>query len=103
MNYERERRDRRYDRDEDAYLGGIQKGKLKRKIFNRRKTCRFCGDKEFKADYKNPKLLSLFLSERGRIIPRRISGACALHQRFLTTEVKRARSMALLPFTATQR
>ncbi len=88
-------RDRDRDRDQD--------GRGKRKVFFRKKACRFCSDKEFKADYKNPKLLSHFLTERSKIIPRRISGLCALHQRVLTTAVKQARVMALLPFTSTQR
>lgn len=90
-----------HDRDSDREGNG--RGRPKRKSFGRRKACRFCTDKEFKADYKNAKLLSHFISERGRIIPRRISGTCAFHQRDLTTAVKRARSMALLPFTTTQR
>lgn len=75
----------------------------KRKTFTKRKACRFCSDIELKADFKNPKFLSSFLSERYRLVPRRISGNCALHQRRLTSEVKRARIMALLPFTETQR
>ncbi len=91
----RERSRDRDDRDQD--------GRGKRKTFFRRKACRFCSDKEVKADYKNPKLLSHFLTERGKIIPRRISGICALHQRALTTAVKQARVMALLPFSSTQR
>ncbi|MFO1518372.1 MAG: 30S ribosomal protein S18 [bacterium] len=90
-------RDRDYDRDRDDDRG------YKRRSFGRRKACRFCTDKEVKVDYKNPKLLSYFVSERGKIIPRRISGTCALHQRDLTTAVKQARVMALLPFTSTQR
>ncbi len=95
MNRDRDSRDRdRGDRDQD---------RGKRKTFFRKKACRFCSDKDVKADYKNPRLLSHFLTERGKIIPRRISGICALHQRSLTTAVKQSRVMALLPFTSTQR
>jgi len=90
-------RDRDRDRDRD------DRGGMKRRSFGRRKACRFCTDKEVKADFKNPRLLSYFITERGRIIPRRISGTCALHQRDLTTAVKQARIMALLPFASTQR
>jgi len=77
--------------------------KPKRKVFTSRKACRFCTDKESKPNYKHPKMLAMYISERGRIIPRRISGLCAMHQRRLTTSIKQARTMALLPFTATQR
>ncbi len=95
MEHRHERNDRR-DRDYD------QEGGNRRRAPMRRKVCRFCTDKEVVADYKNPKLLSYFVTDRGRIIPRRVSGACAMHQRDLTTQIKRARSMALLPFTSTQ-
>ena len=77
------------------------RGKPRKRSFNRRKVCRFCADREVRIDYKNPKMLSLFITERGKIIPRRITGNCALHQRSLTTAVKRARVLALIPFTAT--
>ncbi|HKX11682.1 MAG TPA: 30S ribosomal protein S18 [bacterium] len=77
------------------------RGKPRKRSFNRRKVCRFCADREVRMDYKNPKMLSLFITERGKIIPRRITGNCALHQRSLTTAVKRARVLALIPFTAT--
>jgi small subunit ribosomal protein S18 len=65
----------------------------------RRKVCRFCADKELKIDYKDMKVLGQFVSERGKITPSRISGNCARHQRLLTVAVKRARNIALLPFT----
>ena len=67
--------------------------------FQRRKLCRFCADKNIVLDYKEVKLLRNFITERGKIIPRRISGNCASHQRELTNCIKRARTMALLPFT----
>lgn len=75
-------------------------GKPRKRGFNKKKSCRFCGDKDFQVDYKSPKLLGLFISERGKIIPRRITGNCAKHQRALTMEIKRARILAFLPFTA---
>jgi len=74
---------------------------FKRKFTPRRKFCRFCADKDLPIDYKNPHILRDFITERGKIIPRRITGTCAKHQRRLTTEIKRARQMALLFYTAT--
>ena len=64
----------------------------------RRKVCIFCADKVAFIDYKDSGKLRKFISERGKILPRRISGACAVHQRELNTAIKRARNMALLPF-----
>jgi len=71
----------------------------RKKFFGRRKVCRFCTDKNLVIDYKDPKTLRNFLTERGKIIPRRIYGNCAKHQRQLTEAVKRARQIALLPYT----
>jgi small subunit ribosomal protein S18 len=76
-------------------------GKKKRKIFQRRKVCRFCADSSLIINYKDPKTLRYFITERGKIIPRRISGTCAKHQRALTREIKRARTIALLPYVGT--
>ncbi len=73
----------------------------KKRIFHRRKVCRFCADKELVMDYKDAKVLRNFLTERGKIIPRRIYGTCAKHQRQLTEAIKRARQIALLPYTGT--
>lgn len=73
----------------------------KRRIFHRRKVCRFCADQSLIIDYKDPKTLKYFITERGKIIPRRISGACAKHQRALTHAIKRARTIALLPYVGT--
>lgn len=70
----------------------------RKKIFHRRKVCRFCADKELIIDYKDVKVLKGFLTERGKIIPRRIYGNCAKHQRQLTEAIKRARQIALLPY-----
>jgi small subunit ribosomal protein S18 len=81
-------------------MAQMTKPKSRKRSFSRRKVCRFCSDKDFVLDYKIPKVLSLFITERGKIIPRRITGNCALHQRALTTEVKRARVLAFIPFTA---
>ncbi len=65
----------------------------------RKKFCRFCADKELPLDYKRPDILRDFVTERGKIIARRITGTCAKHQRSLTNEIKRARQMALLFYT----
>ena len=70
-----------------------------RKLFSRRKVCRFCADKELAIDYKDPKVLRNFVSERGKIIPRRIVGTCATHQRQLCSAIKKARQIALLPYS----
>ncbi len=68
--------------------------------FPRKKICRFCSDKIEDIDYKDIKRLRNLITERGKIIPRRISGNCARHQRQLGTAIKRARNIALMPFTA---
>ena len=69
-----------------------------RPMRKRKKICIFCADKVDYIDYKDTGKLRKFISERGKILPRRISGACAVHQRELNTAIKRARNMALLPF-----
>ena len=66
----------------------------------RRKVCSFCVDKVDHIDYKDVAKLRRFVTERGKILPRRISGNCAKHQRQVTVAIKRARNIALLPFTA---
>ena len=66
----------------------------------RRKVCQFCADKSIVIDYKDVDRLLNFVTERGKILPRRITGTCAKHQRQITTAVKRARIVALLPYTA---
>lgn len=65
----------------------------------RRKVCSFCVDKVEEFDYKDVAKLRRYITERGKILPRRISGNCAKHQRQMTTAIKRARNVALLPFT----
>ena len=72
----------------------------RRKFVARRKVCGFCTDKIRAADYKDIKRLQRYISDRGKILPRRRTGTCARHQRSLTTAIKRARHMALLPFAA---
>ncbi len=71
-----------------------------RRRFGRRKICRFCADKGQRVDYKDINALRYYVSERGKIVPRRISGTCALHQRQLAEAIKNARQIALLPYTA---
>jgi small subunit ribosomal protein S18 len=78
--------------------GGKDQGK--RYFFRRRKVCKFCADKIDYVDYKDVKLLSGFVPERGKILPRRMFGTCAEHQRKLTLAIQRARNIALLPFAA---
>ena len=73
----------------------------KKGMFQRRKVCRFCADKTAVLSYREAKTLRLFISETGKITPRRISGTCAKHQRKLASEIKRARHIALLPYAAT--
>jgi small subunit ribosomal protein S18 len=82
--------------DRDGEEGGGRRG------FGRRKVCRFCADKALKVDYKDQGQMKYFLTERGKIIPRRISGNCAKHQREVATAVKRGRMLAILPYTVGQ-
>jgi small subunit ribosomal protein S18 len=72
----------------------------KRYFFKRRKVCKFCADKIDYIDYKDVKLLSSFVPERGKILPRRMFGTCAEHQRKVSAAIKRARHIALLPYAA---
>lgn len=99
--------DRDFDRDDDGRRGGGDRdrdrrggGGRNRGRFRRRKICRFCMDKVDLIDYKDVKLLQSFIPERGKIMPRRISGVCTPHQRMLAEAIKRARNIALLPYTA---
>lgn len=78
--------------------GGKEGGK---RGFARRKICRFCADKTVRIDYKDPQTLKYFITDRGKIVPRRISGNCAKHQRKVSLAIKRARMIALMPFTVT--
>lgn len=76
--------------------------KQKKRMFVRRKVCRFCADSKMTISYQDPKNLRLFVTEVGKIIPRRISGNCAKHQRELAVAIKRARVIALLPHAGQQ-
>ena len=82
-----------------------EEGRDERSTFRRRpgrrKVCRFCAEKDSRIDFKDVRMLSNFLSERGKIVPSRITGNCSRHQRQLTTAIKRARAVALLPYTVT--
>ena len=77
--------------------GGQQGGK-KKFFYRRKRVCKFCVEKLEYIDFKDVKMLQQFIPERGKILPRRISGTCALHQRKLQSAIKRARTVALLPF-----
>jgi len=78
--------------------GGPRRGK--RSFVRKKKVCRFCVDKSDYIDYKKAEILAPFLQERGKILPRRMTGTCARHQRWLTVAIKRAQNIALLPFAA---
>jgi small subunit ribosomal protein S18 len=71
-----------------------------RKFFRRKKVCKFCVEKIDDINYKDVRLLGQFVAERGKIVPRRLTGVCTPHQRRLTAAIKRARNIALLPFAA---
>ncbi len=87
----------RRDRDRDRDDRGRDRDKL-RKRRGRRKVCRFCADHAAFIDFKNVGRLRQFVNDRGCIMPRRQTGTCSIHQRELTSAIKRAREMALLPF-----
>jgi small subunit ribosomal protein S18 len=79
--------------------GGDKATAGKKQFFRRKKMCRFCVDKIDDINYKDVRLLNSFMSERGKITPRRISGVCAPHQRRLAEAIKQARNIALMPFS----
>ena len=82
--------------------GAAAQGKdgQRRPMFRRRKVCKFCAEKIDDINYKDARLLMPFVPERAKILPRRISGTCAMHQRKLRTAIMRARQLALIPYTA---
>jgi small subunit ribosomal protein S18 len=80
--------------------GGDKAQGQRRGLFRRRKVCKFCADKIDDINYKDVKLLQPFVPERAKVLPRRISGTCAMHQRKLRLAIMRARVLALLPYTA---
>ncbi len=95
----RPRHDYGKERKKEGGKGGHTEEALPpRRGFGRRKVCRFCADKTARVDFKDQGSLKYFLTERGKIIPRRISGNCAKHQRAIANAVKRARMVALVPY-----
>ncbi|MDR0403042.1 MAG: 30S ribosomal protein S18 [Treponema sp.] len=93
------RQDRGVDAQLDGRDGDDKTGRGKGKVFFKKKVCRFCTQK-LKIDYKDADMLRKFITERGKILPRRITGTCAKHQRALALAIKRARIIAILPFVA---
>ena len=85
-----------------AYEKGKSEGGFRRRgpVRRRKKVCVFCGKENNEIDYKDVNKLKRYVSERGKILPRRITGNCAKHQRALTVAIKRARHIALMPYTA---
>ena len=94
MNYGRDRDDEGREGRGDGDPFGL------RRRGGRRKVCRFCAEPELTIDYKDASQLRYFISDRGKLVPRRISGNCALHQRRVTRAIKRARNIALMPYTS---
>ena len=84
-----------YNKSDKAEGSKMRRGGLRR----RKKVCVFCGEKNGEIDYKDVNKLKSYISERGKILPRRITGNCAKHQRALTVAIKRARHIALMPYT----
>ena len=96
--FDRDRGDRGMDAQMDGRDGDDRRGG-KGKVFFKKKVCKFCIQK-LKIDYKDADTLRRFITERGKILPRRITGTCAKHQRSLALAIKRARIIALVPFVA---
>lgn len=90
----------RGDRDDRGGKDDDGEGKGGRRSFHRKKVCRFCADNEYLMDYKDARQMQSFMMELGKIVPRRISGTCAFHQRKLTVAIKRARTLALVGFVS---
>ncbi len=87
--------------DRPARRGGPGAGPGgRRQYFRRRKVCKFCEEKIDVIDYKDVRLVSQFVSDRGKILPRRLTGTCSPHQRLLTVAIKRARNLAFIPFAS---
>ena len=93
------RQDRNMDIQMDGRDGEDKSGRGKGKVYFKKKVCRFCTQK-LSVDYKDGDMLRKFITERGKILPRRITGTCAKHQRALAQAIKRARIIALIPFVA---
>ena len=84
-----------FNKNDKADGSKMRRGGMRR----RKKVCVFCGEKNGDIDYKDVNKLKRYVSERGKILPRRMTGTCARHQRALTTAIKRARNIALMPYT----
>jgi small subunit ribosomal protein S18 len=84
---------------EERGYGGGDSGGGERRFYSRPKTCQFCADKALAIDYKKVDLLRRYMTEEGKIRPRRQTGACARHQRAMAAEIRKARHLALVPFT----
>ena len=84
----------------DRSSSGPRRPGGRRQFFRRRKACKFCVEKIDFIDYKDLRMIGSFVAERGKILPRRLTGTCAPHQRELTRAIKQARNIALLPFAA---
>jgi len=95
MSMDRDRDDRGMDRDGTPDLNND----ALRRRGARKRVCKFCADKTAVVDYKDAQGLKQFITDRGKVVPRRISGNCALHQRKVNVAISRARNIALLPFT----
>lgn len=85
-------------KDKDNDLGDIKEDVQKKRIYLKKKSCRFCNNKNLKIDYKDIDTLKKFITEGGKIVPRRISGNCGKHQRKVAEQIKIARAIALLPY-----
>src|ERR1700751_1129217 len=97
----REDRGGRKDRGgREDKMGKDDDGGGRRGGFHRKKVCRFCSDQDFLMDYKDQRMMQSFVTEHGKIVPRRISGNCAQHQRKLTSAIKRARNLALVGYVS---
>lgn len=90
------------DRGDRGGGEGMEDDKRGGRAFGRRKVCRYCAEKTLKVDFKDQAALKYFVTERGKIIPRRISGNCAKHQREVAKAIKRSRGLALIPYLVLQ-
>ena len=95
MSKEKEKEGPKDDKDLEGD-GGKRKSSM-----GRRRSCKFCSDAAIKIDYKDASLLKYFITDRGKLVPRRISGNCAKHQREISVAVRRGRMIALMPFAVT--
>lgn len=100
MNSRSDNRDKGGRDDRGMDKDGDDRGRRSGNGFHRKKVCRFCSDTDFVLDYKDVRMMQSFVTEHGKIVPRRISGNCALHQRQVTTAVKRARNLALVGYVS---